>query len=350
MPPLSVEDLNHVLQHVSAWDDLRGARIFITGGTGFFGCWLLESFCHANEVLGLQARATVLSRDPQAFLQKMPHLAGRGDLRFVVGDVRTLDKSTLADETFTHVIHAATAASASLNQNAPLEMFDTIVEGTRRVLDVAVQSGAQKFLLTSSGAVYGVQPPELSHVSEEYSGAPDSLDIRSAYGAGKRAAEYLCRAYQERYNLEVTVARGFAFVGPHLPLDIHFAIGNFLRDALQGGPIKIGGDGTPLRSYLYAADLAVWLWEILLHGQAGRAYNVGSQQAVSILQTAQAVAACFEPQPQVVVAQVLGAGVLPHRYVPSVERVRDELNLSQKISLPDAIRRTVEFIRLSEPS
>src|SRR5688572_22684575 len=100
MPPLPIRDLDHVVQHVSAWDDLRGSRFFITGGTGFFGCWLLETFCHANEVLGLQAQATVLSRDPQAFLQKMPHLAGRDELQFVAGDVRSLDKSTLADEKF----------------------------------------------------------------------------------------------------------------------------------------------------------------------------------------------------------------------------------------------------------
>jgi dTDP-glucose 4,6-dehydratase len=223
-------------------------------------------------------------------------------------------------------------------------MFDTIVEGTRRVLDVAIQSGAQKFLLTSSGAVYGAQPPELSQVGEEYSGAPDSLDIRSAYGAGKRAAEYLCCAYQERYNLNVTVARGFAFVGPHLPLEIHFAIGNFLRDAMRGGPIKINGDGTPLRSYLYAADLAVWLWEILLRGKAGRAYNVGSDEAVSILEAARVVASCFDPQPQVVIAQEAKAGVLPSRYVPSTLRAREELGLQQHIELREAIRRTVDWL------
>jgi dTDP-glucose 4,6-dehydratase len=339
MPPLLLEDLDHVLRHVSAWDKLRGARLFITGGTGFFGIWLLETFCHANEVLGLQAQATVLSRDPQRFLQKFPHLAQRECLSFVEGDVRTLQAKDFAGQEYSHLIHAATASGAN-PPLAPLEMFETIIEGTKRVLDLATQCGAQRFLLTSSGAVYGQQPLELSHMDEEHFGAPDVNEGRSAYGEGKRAAELLCRIFMEEHGLDYSVARGFTFVGPHLPLDAHFAIGNFLRDAMNGGQIKISGDGTPLRSYLYAADLAVWLWTILLQGQAGRAYNVGSERAYSILETAQAVASCFDPSPEIVVAQKAKTGVLPSRYVPSTQRAGEELQLESRIEIREALMRT----------
>lgn len=344
-PPLPEDDLNHVLQNVSAWDDLRGAHLFITGGTGFFGAWLLETFFHANRVLGLAARATILSRDPKRFLQKMPHLENCASLNFISGNVRALDASTFAGEKFSHVIHAA-AASGANPPLAPLEMFDAIVEGTRRVLDVAVSSGARRLLFVSSGAVYGVQPPEVSYVNEEYCGAPDCLDARAAYGNGKRAAEWMCAAYAEKYPIEIPVARGFAFIGPHLPLDAHFAIGNFLRDAMNGGPIKIHGDGAPLRSYLYAADLAVWLWEILLRGKSARAYNVGSQRAVSILETAQIVAGCFDPKPEILVAQEPEAGVLESRYVPSTQRAESELELRQRVELPEALRRTLNYLMI----
>lgn len=347
--PISDQDLNHVLQGVPDWDELRGAHLFITGGTGFFGAWLLETFVHANRVLRLQAKATILTRDPHRFFATMPHLKNREDLQFVVGDVRTLEPSTLkssvlAGKKFSHVIHAATASGIEAQTHTPLETFDTIVKGTRRVLDLAVARDARRFLFISSGAVYGAQPPELSHLGEAYSGAPDCLSTRAAYGEGKRAAEWLCATYAEQYGIEIPIARCFAFVGPHLPLDAHFAVGNFLRDAMRGGPIQIQGDGTPLRSYLYASDLAVWLWAILGRGQSGRAYNVGSENAVSILETAQAVAGCFDSNPQIVVAQKVPPGVLPSRYVPSTQRAQSELGLREMVDLPAALRRTLQFL------
>ena len=77
-------------------------------------------------------------------------------------------------------------------------MFDTIVDGTRRTLDFARRTGARRFLLTSSGAVYGRQPAELTHVPEEYAGAPDPTDAGHVYGEGKRAAEMLCALHADR--------------------------------------------------------------------------------------------------------------------------------------------------------
>ncbi len=251
--------------------ELKGARIFITGGTGFFGCWLLESFAWINERLNLGASALVLTRKPEAFHKKAPHLATRTDIRFHTGDVRDFD---FPKETFSHFIHAATEASAQLNDNHPEIMLDAIVQGTRHTLDFAKACGAQNFLLTSSGAVYGPQPSELTHLPEEFNGGPDITRFQSAYAEGKRMSELLCAIQARQTGLQVKIARCFAFVGPRLPLDAHFAIGNFIRDAMKGGPIKVNGDGTPFRSYLYAGDLMVWLWTILLRGVSNRPYNV----------------------------------------------------------------------------
>ncbi len=333
-------DVDHILSHTSElWDELRGRRVFITGGTGFFGCWLLASFVAANDRFNLGAEAVVLTRDPAAFRTKVPHLAGHPAVRLHAGDVQTFDFP--AGE-FSHIIHAATEASAKLNAEQPLLMLDTIVAGTRRVLDFAVQCGKPKFLLTSSGAVYGKQPPELTHIPEAYAGAPDPLDPASAYGEGKRMAEHLCALYHKQYGIEAKIARCFAFVGPHLPLDAHFAIGNFIRDALAGGPVRINGDGTPCRSYLYAADLAIWLWTILCRAPACRPYNVGSGESVTILATARAVAASATPPLAVMVAQA-PSGLPSARYVPDVSRAENELELRSWIGLAEAIQRTMRF-------
>ena len=334
-------DLDHVLAHTaSLWEELRGRRLFITGGTGFFGCWLLESFAWANDRLGLGAEALVLTRDPGAFAAKHPRLSAHPAIGLYQGDVRSFAPPS---GEFSHVVHGATEASASLNLEDPLGMIETITEGTRRTLEFARTCGAARFLLTSSGAVYGTQPPDLSHVPEDYPGAPDCARAGSAYGEGKRLAELFCAVYGEKYGLEVTIARGFAFVGPYLPLDSHFAIGNFLRDALAGEPIKIGGDGTPFRSYLYAADLAIWLWTILLRGGPGGVYNVGSEEAVSIADVAGAVAAQFGPAPPVQIARPAPPGQPAARYVPSTVRTRTELGLQAWIGLDEALRRTIAW-------
>jgi len=344
--PLTPVDLDLILaQTQDLWEEVRGQSVFITGGTGFFGCWLVESFCHVNHALGLGARATILTRDPAKFALKCPHLAGDPAITLQAGDVR--DFAFPVGE-FRFVIHAATEASAKQAAEEPLQMLSTILAGTERTLEFAAQCGARKFLLTSSGAVYGPQPPELTHVPESYEGAPDPLAAASVYAEGKRASELMCALHQKSatakgIEFEAKIARCWAFCGPHLPLDAHFAIGNFIRDVLAGRSISIAGDGTPRRSYLYAADLAVWLWTILFRAPALVAVNVGSGNDVSIRELAEYVAATLAPSTEILIAKQAVPGVLPTRYVPSVERAERLLGLRQTVGLEDAIRRTAAW-------
>ena len=334
-------DLTHILEQTNPlWDELRGKRIFITGGTGFFGKWFLESFIWANDNLDLNASALVLTRNCNAFQKKAPRLAAHPAIQFHIGDVRNF---IFPEGEFSHIIHAATSASAKLNDEDPLLMFDTIVEGTRHTLDFAAQCHARKFLLTSSGAVYGKQPSDMTHVSDGYCGAPDMTRLNSAYGEGKRAAELLCALYSKKNGFETKIARCFAFVGPYLSLDIHYAIGNFIRDGLNGGPIRINGDGTPFRSYLYAADLAIWLWTILFQGETGRTYNVGSENAFTIAEVAHLVADTFNRKLPVVIEKQSGHNKQSERYIPRTVRARQELELKQFIGLKESIKKTINW-------
>lgn len=337
-------DLDHILLHTSGlWKDLRGKRLFLTGGTGFLGCWLLESLLWADAALGLGVEVTILSRSPAAFAVKQPHLASHPAVHLHEGDTRTF---AFPPGEFTHIIHAATDASAALNADHPLLMIETITQGTKQALEFARQCNCRRFLLVSSGGVYGRQPPELARLPEDYGGAPDTGSPRAAYGEGKRLAELYAAIYAEKYGLETVTARGFAFVGPFLPLDKHFAVGNFIRDGLRGGPIAVGGDGTPVRSYLYGADLAIWLWTILLRGRPGRAYNVGSEDAITIEALAHTVAGQFAPFLRVQVARQPPPNQPPERYVPSTARARQELGLEAWIGLEEALRRTIEWSKI----
>jgi len=337
--PLPAEDLRHVLEQTPGiWEDLRGARLFVTGGTRFFGRWMLESFLKANDDLGLGAEATVLTRDPTRFATAAPHVAGHPAVKLHRGDVRTF---AFPDAEFTHVLHMATEAGPGMS---PLASFRTAVAGTERVLALAGLRGVRKLLVTSSGAVYGAQPPDLERVPEEYVGGPRPEDAARGYGHGKRAAEYLCAVAAATTDLEVKIARCFVFVGPLLPLDEDYAIGNFFGDALSGDHIDVKGDGTARRSYLYGSDLAVWLWTILVLGQSGRPYNVGSEVDVSIAELAEMVAQAVRPGVPVRIAEV-ATGAAPARYVPSTARARSELGLQVHVMLDEALRRTAQWHR-----
>jgi dTDP-glucose 4,6-dehydratase len=330
-------DLDHVLAHTSGlWEELRGRRLFLTGGTGFFGCWLLESFLQANDRLGLGAGVAVLTRAPEAFRRKVPHLAGHPAVELHQGNVCDFG---FPPGRFAYLIHGAAEPSAP----DPLCLLDAFVGGTRRTLEFACRAGVQKCLLISSGAAYGPQPPDVSHLPEEYPGAPDPADPCSAYGNGKRSAEQTAALFHQRHGLATKVARCFSFLGPYQPLDGHFAAGNFLRDGLLGGPIRVKGDGTALRSYLHAADLAVWLWTILFRGAPGRSYNVGSEDAVSVGELARRVARLSGAD--VVIERTRAPGLSAERYVPSTRRAAGELGLRTRLGLDESLARTMHWCR-----
>ena len=226
---LADRDLAHILRQGAAdLELLRGKSVFVTGGTGFFGKWLLAGLCRAEAELGLGLRVTVLSRDPAAFRRQFPEVAQVPSLDFMRGDVTAITDDFRAD----YLIHGAADSSAVVDETVRSRV---IVEGTRRMTGLARTSGA-RMLFVSSGAVYGAT----RNARED-----DAVESLTAYGQAKREAERLCD--------EAVIARAFAFLGPWLPLEAHFAAGNFLRDAMRGGPILVRGDGTALRSYLHPA-------------------------------------------------------------------------------------------------
>lgn len=346
--PLSTRDLDEVLAHAgAAFAALRNARIFITGGTGFFGHWLLETLLHANRELDLQVEATVLTRNADRFRTGSPHIANSRIVKLLQGDIRNF---RFPDTPHTHIVHAATDAGGGQHTQKPYALAESIIDGTRRVLHFAQHTGAKRMLYTSSGAVYG-RSTTLPQTPETYLGASDPLLLQSSYDEGKRMAEHLCVAYSQGTALECAVARCFAFVGPHLPLDQHFAIGNFIGAAIADRPITINGDGTPRRSWLYMSDLAAWLWTLLAAGSPHRAYNVGSAEAYSIAEAARLTANTLRPHPTDREASTLPVGIggksrpdAPlNSYVPSIDRANKELGLRVTVPLSEALVRTAEW-------
>lgn len=339
MDRLPETELKEVVQRTGCdvFRAFRDSNIFISGGTGFIGKWLLESLLFANGEKISSASITVLTRDVDRFLGKHPSMGKCPGLSFLEGD---LSSFPFHDDSFHYIIHAAADFGETLSQGDPLRVWESTVDGTRRMLRFAgEQKGLKSFLFVSSGAVYGKQPPDLPRMGEDFSGELDQTAIRNIYGLSKRAAETLCSLFHCEFGLPVKIARCFALVGPYLPLDRHYAAGDFIRDGLCGRNIEIGGNGLSVRSYMYAGDLAVWLFTILVKGRDSFPYNVGSDLPVSIRELAGHIADCFRRN--VVVSNPSDARL--SRYVPSTGRASEDLGLSVAVDLKTAIRRTIDF-------
>lgn len=335
------EDLDHVLTHTSsALAELKDKTIFITGGTGFFGLWFLETIAWANKTRYLNIKAVVLTRNPDSVKTKAQHLFNNPAFEFLTGDIRTF---TFPDRKFQYVIHGATTnARETFNNEDDLNKYDTVAEGTRRLLEFSVECEAEKILYISSGSYYGKQPQGILHIEETFTAAPE-IDIpNSALGIAKRTAEFYCNYFAKKHDIEIKIARCFTFFGPYLPLDIHYAIGNFFGNGFHKQDIEILGDGTPERSYLYMADLMIWLWKIFLQGKNLEAYNVGSDKIMSIRDTAEIIARYYEVD--VKVNQPVNKDRPLNRYVPSVSKANQQLGLNETITFEEGVARLASHI------
>lgn len=331
-------DLDRLIERTSGlWEELRNARIFITGGTGFFGCWLLASFLRANKTYSLKASAVILTRDPATFQKKHPELlSNQNCLTLHREDVTKFD---FPNGKFTHVIHAASDLSQN-NQPNPVGLLESTLQGCLRVMEFAISRGVKSVLYISSGAVYGPMAPGRGPLTEDSCVSALPFNANSAYSEAKRLGELICALEAESHGISVKIARGFAFIGPYLALESHLAAASFMRSSLRGEDIFIQSHGKTIRSYLYGADLAQWLWTILIHGQHAKPYNVGSDYPVSIQSLAESIIAISGSKSRLHILKSLRINEEPEVYLPNINRARSELKLDIFTKFDEAILNT----------
>ena len=325
---------------LEAFEKLDGSRILLTGGTGFVGKWMLQTAKIAQENSATKIQIVVPTRQLTADHVQTAIAIGCPNVSWVEGDFLN---SHLDLGHIDMIIHAATPASAQLNAENPAEMLRINVEAMKAVLRYA--SDKKPLLFTSSGAVYGTQPQSVGHIAEGNVEPNPPTEQLNAYAQGKQIAERMCREAGSNGQCSPIIARLFAFGGEYLPRDTHFAIGNFIQNALDRQPIAIQGDGRARRSYLYGADMAAWLWSALTHGQTASPFHIGSEHSVSILELAQAVATVsgevFNYVPEITVAKEIDLSESVHQYVPANSETRTALRVSEWTSLTEIIRRTM---------
>ncbi|PPS21347.1 NAD-dependent epimerase/dehydratase family protein [Brachyspira murdochii] len=316
------------LKNLTDLNKLNYSNILLTGGTGLFGKSILNFLMYIRQYYSFDI--TILTRNKYSFLFDNPDY-NTDFIHFINGDIRNFN----SDKEYDYIIHAAAPASEKLERENPLEMYSIILDGTKNIINIASKMNVKKLLFTSSGAIYGEQYESIKSFKENYYGNPITY-----YGKAKKISEELFLTS----NINVSIARCFAFVGPYLNLNIHFAIGNFIRDVIQNKNIIIKGDGRPLRSYLYTADLVIWLFTILLNSENRSVYNVGSSYEISIYDLAKKVSNLgINYTGNIEILTKPNYNYPTPKYIPDNSKIIEGLKVKENYTLDESINRTMEW-------
>lgn len=302
---------------------LAGSHILATGCTGFVGAWLWRAVARLN-ARRADIRVTAISRDPAAFLRRHPVLANQRWLSVLRTPPPSIDTTARPD----FVIIGAAPARPE-DQGGPDRIIADQIAASRELLALASRSGSRRILCLSSGAVL------TRHANPRL---PDhSLD---AYACGKRAMELMAEHSTGNGGPPVIIARLFSFCGPWLPA--HLALSQFLRTAVAGRRLQLSGDGSALRSYLFGADLAIWLLVLLARTTDGGVFEIGAPHGMTLLALARRISESFGlPEPEVL-------GIAPPdprpAYVPELDATLRRFDLANWTSLDDAISLQADWL------
>ena len=326
---------------------LAGTHLLISGGTGFLGTWLLELISVLNTDHQFNMRVTIYSRSAPDFIRRHKHLGARKEFHFLEGDIRFL---TELPHQIQYIIHAAALTDRRLFASNPTAVGEINSLGTIRLLRAAnLLEDLRKLLLVSSGLIYGPQPLSIERIDENDSNGFPCDNANAIYAESKRFSEVFAASYVSETKMPLVVARPFAFIGPHQSLELPWAVTDFIRDSLAGRPIKIMGDGSTVRSLMYASDFAYWTLAALVRGHARHAYNIGSPEPVDLLSLARMITQHFTPAPEIL-TKVGQYGHETTRLVPCVEKACRELDVQLTVPLAEAIQRTICWHRAPEIS
>jgi dTDP-glucose 4,6-dehydratase len=314
------------------------ATLLVIGGSGFFGKSILDMFQRGKLARWNIDKVIAISRNAKRLKIETPELV-QGNVDILELDITIANSLPEAD----YVIHAAASTDARNYVTAGEKERKNIQAGTLNYCRLAKKYKNTKTLYVSSGAVYGTQPPEIMQIEESYQ-VRDPNDIpegKRDYVIAKRDAEELIKEMGDE-GFSVSIARCFAFVGPWLPLNQHFAIGNFIADGLAGRSIKVKANHLVYRSYMFADDLVNWMIGILVNANSNcPIFNLGSDEEISMGELADKIATFFKVN--VDAENIINEKI--DRYIPSVEKAFEELGLTCEYDLDQAIQKTLSLIR-----
>jgi UDP-glucuronate decarboxylase len=333
------EDLNYIIRGLRVDLSLiAGKKLLITGGAGFLGYYLIQAILFWNRTVETADRVQITVYDN--YIRGVPQwlLALEGNENLILVNHNIINPLPYNIDDFQYIIHAAGIASPTYYRSHPIETMDANVLGLRNLLDYARKQKEENrpvegFLFFSSSEIYGDPDPANIPTPESYRGNVSCTGPRACYDESKRYSETLCVNFAQQFGLPIKVARPFNNYGPGLKISDRRVIPDFARDIFDGKDIVMLSDGTPKRTFCYAADAIIGYYKILLSGSTGEAYNIGVEgPEISMAELADRVVSIardlFEYRGKVV-------------HQASSQQARAHLDYNPTISLDEGLRRSL---------
>lgn len=344
MQSLTFEDCKVSCTSTDVFSILKDQSILVTGGTGFMGKWISEMVSYINETQDYNIKLYLLGRDIKKFKNEVPHLAQKSFIELIEQDVRNIHDLPVG---INYIIHAAGSPDNRDHVSHPLRTVETFYKGTNAILDASTRlPELKKIIHISSHLVYGRNDSE-EFIDERFLGKLEVNSFSNAYAESKRVAETLCSIYRSNLKLPILIIRPFAFIGPYQDLEKPWAINNFIRDGILGGPIRILGNGATVRSYLYGSDMAFWLLKALVSGQIGESYNLGSKEAISLDELAVKVRKSINNNFEILSKSSKENYTFLSRLVPDISKIVKNLGVKENYNLDISISRTIVWNQLN---
>ncbi len=328
------------------WNSAKKKTFLFTGCTGFFGIWLLKTFIEADKKLKLNCRLFVLTRNKKIKKTSFYKKLNTNKINFIYKDIRNFRNTNL--KKIDYIVHGATTSALETynKQNYKLK-YSIIVNGTKNIINLARRLKCKNFFYMSSGAVYGYNLKknkfnESQKIKIDKKNSKDN-DI-TILGKAKFQAEKMIINEFKFSNTNYIIARFFSFIGPFMPLQVHYAAGNFLKSIIMNKNMHLLSNGKSLRTYMYIKDCIIWIiFSMFLNNSRNSGiYNIGGSKSISILKLAQKILAFNNNKSKIILDK---KNKNFNFYVPSVSKFKKNFNPPKLLNLDNALKKTYFHIK-----